>query len=55
MIGRVWGDALAFDDWALGLRPEGERPLGIWVALGKARAGARELLKTNVNRIRRRW
>ncbi len=48
MIGRVWEDALAFEDWAVGLRAESGRPLAIWVALGRARAGAREGLKRAV-------
>jgi len=43
MIGRVWGDALILEDWAMALR--GERPLAIWLALAKAKAAVRRALK----------
>ena len=45
MIGRVWGDTLEFEHWALGLSPERGRPLTIWLTLSQARARAREGLK----------
>jgi CelD/BcsL family acetyltransferase involved in cellulose biosynthesis len=51
MIGRVWGDTLAFEDWALGLRAESGRPLAIWVMLARAKAGAREWLKRGIYRM----
>ncbi len=54
MIGRVWGDLLAFEDVALGLRPEGGRALSIWLALARAKAAAREGLKRNVLALRGR-
>jgi len=45
MIGRVWGDTLAFEDIATALSPGGARPLGVWVALAKGQRAARERLK----------
>jgi CelD/BcsL family acetyltransferase involved in cellulose biosynthesis len=50
MIGRVWGDALEFEDVAMGLTPGSERPLEIWGALARARDG----LKLRVKRALRR-
>lgn len=50
MIGRVWGDAVVFDDWALGLRPGAERALALWLALAKAAARASEQTKAWVKR-----
>jgi Acetyltransferase (GNAT) domain len=50
MIGRLWGDLLAFEDIALGLRPGASRRLRVWVALARARATAREALKRLVFR-----
>jgi hypothetical protein len=47
MIGRVWGDALAFEDWAIGLRPGAA--LGVWLGLARAKAAARERVKRWVN------
>ena len=54
MIGRVWGDALAFEDWALGLRAGSERPLRIWAAAAQAKAWAREAAKRGFNAMRGR-
>ena len=51
MIGRVWGDALAFEDIAAALSPEAARPLGVWVALERARRAARERLKRAFYRL----
>jgi len=48
MIGRVWGDALTFEDWAVGLRPGAA--LGVWLGLARVRADAREGLKRWVKR-----
>jgi hypothetical protein len=48
MIGRVWGDALAFEDWALGLRPRAA--LRVWLGLARAKARATELAKAWVKR-----
>jgi hypothetical protein len=45
MIGRVWGDALEFEHWGMGLSPRRERPLAVWMALARAKADARETLK----------
>jgi hypothetical protein len=45
MIGRLWGDQLAFEDIALGLCTNASRPLRAWVALARGRAAAREALK----------
>jgi CelD/BcsL family acetyltransferase involved in cellulose biosynthesis len=50
MIGRVWNDALLFEDVALGLRSE--RALAFWLALSKAKALARERLKRALRRKR---
>jgi CelD/BcsL family acetyltransferase involved in cellulose biosynthesis len=50
MINRVWPDKLAFEDWAVALRPEGERPLAMWAALAQARASAREAVKRGAYR-----
>ena len=54
MIGRVWSDALEFEEIALGLRPEGGRPLIIWMALERAKARIRAALKRSINRARGR-
>jgi CelD/BcsL family acetyltransferase involved in cellulose biosynthesis len=54
MIGRVWADALAFEDVALALRPEGGRPLAIWLALDRLKGRAREAAKRLVHRLRAR-
>jgi CelD/BcsL family acetyltransferase involved in cellulose biosynthesis len=48
MIGRVWGDVLAFEDLAVGLR--GARALAIWLAMERWRAGARAAVKQAINR-----
>jgi CelD/BcsL family acetyltransferase involved in cellulose biosynthesis len=48
MIGRVWGDALTFEDLALALRSK--RALGIWLGLGRLKARGREAVKGAVNR-----
>jgi len=48
MIGRVWSDALAFEDWALGLRTEAA--LGVWLGLARARVAARERAKAWIKR-----
>ena len=48
MIGRVWGDTLAFEDLALAL--QGERALAIWLGLERWKAHARAGLKRTVNR-----
>ncbi len=48
MIGRVWGDGLAFQDLAVALR--GERGLSMWLALGRLKARMRARLKRAVNR-----
>jgi hypothetical protein len=48
MIGRVWGDALAFEDWALGLRAGAA--LGVWLGLARAKAAARERVKAWIKR-----
>ena len=54
MIGRVWGDALTFDDVAMGLRPGAV--LGLWLGLAKAKATAREQLKRWAYRaLGRKW
>jgi Acetyltransferase (GNAT) domain len=45
MIGRLWGDQLAFEDIALGLRVGASRPLRAWVALAWVQAAVREALK----------
>ena len=52
MIGRVWGDALTFQDLALGLR--GERALAISLGLDSLKARARDAVKRAVNRGLRR-
>jgi CelD/BcsL family acetyltransferase involved in cellulose biosynthesis len=43
MIGRVWGDALEFEDLAMALRSE--QALRIWLALAQMRGQGREALK----------
>ena len=48
MIGRVWGDGLAFEDLAVALR--GARGLAIWLRLGRWGARARAGLKRAINR-----
>jgi hypothetical protein len=48
MIGRVWGDALAFEDMALALRPAAA--LGAWLRLARAKAGASEQAKAWIKR-----
>jgi len=45
MIGRVWGDALEFEDVATALTPDGARPLAVWVALALARQAVRKRLR----------
>src|SRR5439155_606353 len=45
-------DALAFEDWALPLRPGAERPLRVWLVLAKAKAAARAWLKMALRRLR---
>ena len=50
MIGRIWGDALEFEDIALPLRPGGERVRKLWLALRRMRRVARDRLKRWVNR-----
>ena len=50
MIGRVWGDWLAFEERAMALQPEGGRPLAIWVAAARAKGWVRERVKGWVNR-----
>ena len=52
MIGRVWGETLAFEDWAISLRPGADRPLRVWLALARAKAGARDMLKRALRRKR---
>ena len=54
MIGRVWGDWLAFAHWGMALDAANVRPLAIWLAWARARAGARERLKQWVHAMRRR-
>ncbi len=54
MINRVWGDRLEFEDRALGLRAESERPLRIWAAAAQAKAWAREAAKRGFNAMRGR-
>ena len=48
MIGRVWSDALSFEDLAVALR--GERALTIWLALGRLQTRARAGVKRAINR-----
>jgi len=48
MIGRVWADALLFEDLGVALR--GERALSIWLALGRLKTRGREGLKRAINR-----
>ena len=45
MIGRVWSEAVEFEDWAFVLRPGGERALAIWVAAAWAKTRARDAVK----------
>ena len=51
MIARVWGDVLAFEDIALGLRVNGERALRVWAAAAQAKAGARAAAKRWAQRL----
>ncbi len=50
MIGRVWGDALAFEDVAMGLAPGSERSLAIWLALARAQARLKQWVKRALRR-----
>jgi CelD/BcsL family acetyltransferase involved in cellulose biosynthesis len=49
MIGRVWKDQIAFDDWALGTG--GGAALRFWLGLDRARTRARDWLKRIVLRL----
>lgn len=52
MIGRVWGDTLAFEDWALALRPGADRPLRVWLALARARVALKRWVGQALRRKR---
>ena len=49
MIGRVWGDGLVFDDWALGLAPGSGAALRFWLGVERACTKPREALKRVIN------
>jgi len=48
MIGRIWGDALTFEDWALGLRPGAA--LRVWLGLRQVKARAKAWVKRALGR-----
>lgn len=52
MIGRVWGDKLEFEDWAFVLRPGGDRPLRVWIALARARVALKRWVGQALRRKR---